>query len=427
MPKKTFVQDVIPSNKSIRNVTLSSKFKKYQKEEAVTYEYDEPVKPSKTLLYVSIVLFILAAAFGVSALFKSAIVRVTPKQEVRVLNSNFRALKNITSGNLGFQTVTTVKDVEKTVTGTSEQQVMKKARGTIVIYNNTAQWQKLRATTRFQTAEGLIFRALQPVNIPPKQVKNGKAVAGSVESAVEADKAGPIYNIGLKDFTIPGFKGDSKYKQIYARSKTEMIGGFSGMQKIISKEVLDQADKDLGDELRASLLKDITSQIPDNFVLYSNGLFYNFQPITQGSVAASQDSQTNNVVLKKKGAISAIIFDKGSLSRAIITKVLPDENQDIIKVTDLGSLNFTLQGSASFDPNTTTSIDFNLSGDSNLVWVFDENKLKTELLGLSKKNANMVVASYSSIKEAWILTYPFWNQSIPTDPKKVTLINTLTK
>lgn len=474
--KKNIVQDVIPPKKTIRNVELLYKSKRLEKNPekniikpeiirptppppppitpkpipstpapvskpvppppppvsdfSYKYEYDESVRHSnsKRILYIVISLFVLALLFGISALFKSAEIRVTPKNETKTIDEDFKALKDVSANSLGFQVVTTAKDVEKTVEATGEEKVDTKATGTIVVYNNySTQSQPLVKTTRFATTEGLIFRATEDVMVPGTQVKDGKTVAGSVEITVEADKPGANYNISFKDFTIPGFKGTPKYTKIYARSKTEMTGGFSGMQKTASKDVVAGTDKELEDSLKASLSKDIVAQIPENFILYQNTISYKLDPTTQVSVSSGGDNSINNVVLKKKGSISAIIFDKGSLSRAIISKILPDMVNDVIKITNLDDLSFSIASSTSFDPNNTTLLSFNLKGDASFVWVFDENKLKSDLLGLSKQNASTVISTYGTIKEAWIETHPFWNQSVPDDPKKVTLINTLTK
>ena len=72
-----------------------------------------------------------------------------------------------------------------------------------------------------------------------------------------------------------------KYTKIFARSKTEMTGGFSGMQKVVSKETMDNSDKELEELLKKSLSMDIVSQIPENFVLYENSVSYNLEPTTQ--------------------------------------------------------------------------------------------------------------------------------------------------
>jgi hypothetical protein len=460
--KKNVVQDVVPPKKSIRNVKLSDKREvdkitkrgSYREElpretpqmdedftrpvpilkqapmriEPLTknppetfnspsykYEYNEPKKSSKKWFYLSSLVFILAAALGVSSLFKNATIKISPKQEVKSVSETFVAKKDVATG-LSFQTVTVTKDVEKTAKATGEQKVDKKSTGKIVIYNNyNNQPQKLVATTRFQTPEGLIFRLVSPATVPGREVKDGKTVPGSVEVTVEADKPGISYNIGLKDFTIPGFKGDPKYTTIYARSKTEMTGGFSGMQKVVSKEALELADKEMKTELEQTLMKDIEAQIPANFVSYKEGLSIAFDSTVQ-----VPDSTKEDVTLRKKAKVTAVIIDKGALSKAILAKLMPEVESETIKISNLSELSFSISQPADIEKQIT----FTLGGNANFVWILDENKLKTELLGLSKKSAKIVIAQYPAVSEAWIETKPFWNQTIPKDSEKVTLTNT---
>ncbi|HEY0221012.1 MAG TPA: hypothetical protein VGC58_02190, partial [Candidatus Paceibacterota bacterium] len=224
--------------------------------------------------------------------------------------------------------------------------------------------------------------------------------------------------VNLKDFTIPGLKSDpAKFKAMYGRSKTEMIGAFSGMPKVVTKEVLAKAEIEMEMSLKSSLSKDIISQIPADFVLYTNSQTYKFDP------AVSATGSSGAVVLKKKGTTSAIIFNRSSLTQTILSKILPDAGENLVKIINLDSLNFAL---ASSSQPTSGSINFTLSGTANLEWVFDEAKLKNDLLGLSKTSANTILTQYPSIKEARITTKPFWNTSIPKDPKKVTLTNVVT-
>ncbi len=303
------------------------------------------------------------------------------------------------------------------VAATGEERVDKKAQGKVIIYNETTQAQRLVATTRFETPEGLIFRIVSAVTVPAKTLKDGKTVAGSIEALVEADKTGSSYNVGLKDFTIPGFKGDPKYKQVYARSKTEMIGGFSGMQKIVSKDVLDKSEAELEIAIKEALSKDITTQIPENYVLYTSSISYKLSPAEQ------TENVSDSANLKKTGTASAIIFDKTSLARIILAKLAPQVTTDAVRISNIESLEFSYNGV--FDPNSDSILNFSLKGNPNIVWIFDENKLKTELLGISRTKAKVVLSTYETIKEAWVETHPFWNQGIPKDPEKVILINTL--
>jgi hypothetical protein len=391
------------------------------------YEYSEPKKPKRTLKYTLSFLFVLAVLFGVSTLFKSAEIKVSPKQENTPFIESFSAKKDATGNTLGFQLVTLSKDIDKSLdpsTPTTQQKVDSKASGKIIIYNNFSDKpQKLVGTTRFETPEGLVYRLPDAVTVPGNSIKDGKTIAGSLEVTVVADKPGAVYNIGLKDFTLPGLKGDPKYTTIYARSKTEMSGGFSGMQKTVSKELLSKSDNELEASLKSSLSNDITTQIPADFVLYKDSLSYKFEPTSDVSLAGGLSSSTG-VVLRKKGTATGIIFEKGALTRAILAKISPNRDNSQIKITNLDSLDFTYSTSTS---GTATIINFSLNGNANLVWTFDENKLKSDLLGLSKNSAKAVLAAYGGVEEAWVITKPFWNQKIPTDPKKVTLINTLTK
>jgi hypothetical protein len=470
--KKNVVQDVVPAKKSIRNVTLSSRpgntsrttekappLRRRPEDDEFTrpvsikqapikiepkietppspiytppsvpprsplptseYKYDfvEPKKPSKKWRYVTILGLVLVVGFAVSALFKSAVIKVTPKEETNTLNQTFRAIKDTTGATLGFQVVTISKDAEKTVEASGEGQVDRKSTGKIVIYNENSQSQKLVATTRFETSDGLVFRLLNAVTIPAATTKDGKLVAGSVEVSVEADKAGQNYNIGLKDFTLPGLKGDPKFKTIYGRSKTEMTGGFSGVQKVVAKDVLNQAENDMSIELKDSLAKDISTQIPANFVLYTGSLSYKLSPAEQVSSTAT------GATLRKKGTVTAVIFDKTALTKAILSKSMPSLTADQVKIANLDSLDFAVATGTPFEPSVDTLLNFTLKGDAKVVYIFDENKLKNDLLGLTRAKAKTVLSTYEGIKEAWVETHPFWNQTIPKDENKVTLINT---
>ncbi len=388
------------------------------------YEYEEPKRGGKKFLLISVLVLLVVAGFGISSFFESATIKFTPEKQTKSLDDVFTAKKEVSANALSFQTVTLPKEVEKTIDSsitTVDKQVDVKAKGKIVIYNMTSQVQKLIATTRFETPEGLVYRITGPVSVPAKQVVNGKNVAGSIEAIVEADKPGDKYNIAMKDFTVPGFKGDPKYTQIYGRSKTEMTGGFSGIQKVISGDASLQAEKQMEAELKDSLSKAIITQIPSEFILYPDSLTYKFEP---AQVTTSSNGAT---IMKKKGIATGLIFNRALLAKTLAGKLLPDTSGDAIKVSNLEDLSFAISSSTSFDATTSQSINFSLKGQPIFVWTLDENRLKSDLLGLSKTQAKAVIAKYPMIKEAWIETHPFWKQSIPLDSEKVTVVNTLTK
>lgn len=413
--KKSTVEAVIDNSEetpvSVRPSHLSYEY---------TYDDSDTRKPSRKIVYIVAGFFVLALAFGVSVFFKSALITVTPRSQTTPLAATFTADKNAPDTTLGFQLVTVTKEAQTTVPATGEQNVSTKARGTIVVYNNaTTEVQKLIATTRFQTATGQIYRLLSPVSVPGRQTKAGKVVPGSIEALVEADQPGDTYNIGLVDFTLPALKGDPKFTTIYARSKTAMAGGFVGVQKGVSPEDLAKANASLEQQLRNTFSADISSQIPQNFVMFDESVKYTFSEPIQAK------AEGDGALLVKKGTATALIFDKTSLSREVVKQVLPG-NDEPIKVDNLEKLVFAF-GPAGFDPTTSSQVSFTLSGDAHLVWTFDENKFKTDILGLTRDQAKTLGGTYSAIKEITVETKPFWNMTIPTNTEKVTVTNSLSK
>ena len=201
-----------------------------------------PSTPKRRLFSVSLfsVLFIsviLLSAFFWMSYFGTARVIITPRQEVISVSGVFTAVRGQNDGaKLAFETMTVSKEVSEEIPANVEREVAERAEGAIIVYNAySAAPQRLIKNTRFTTEDGKIFRAKDSVVVPGTTIENGKVIPGSVEALVVADEPGEAYNMGLSDFTIPGFKGDPRYDKFYARGKTEMTGGFSGTKKFPSE------------------------------------------------------------------------------------------------------------------------------------------------------------------------------------------------
>ena len=90
-------------------------------------------------------------------------------------------------------------------------------------------------------------------------------------------------------------------------------------------------------------------------------------------------------------------------------------------------MSLELDPESAFNPTTSTTLKFTLKGDANFVWVFDANRLKSDILGLSINDAMAIIASNNSIKEAKIEPKPFWNRSVPDNPDDVKITDTISK
>ena len=201
---------------------------------------EEPERGSRRKLYLWLVVFLvlIGAGFILFGSFASAVVTVVPKQATLSLNEVITAYDKPTSAEeLAFKIMSIEESASKMITAKGVEKVDKKASGQITVYNSKSVIsQKLISSTRFESPTGLIFRIPSAVVVPgfTKNAK-GEITPGRVEVKVIADQPGSNYNLGLVDWTIPGFKNDPKYKNFIGKSKTPMTGGASGERRVADK------------------------------------------------------------------------------------------------------------------------------------------------------------------------------------------------
>ena len=372
----------------------------------------------KTIAYLSsFIVIVFIVAF--STIWASGKLTVTPKQQQTILDTEITAYKNPPTGELLYTLMTVESSESKEIPASGEREVSERASGTIVVYNDySTASQRLIKNTRFETPEGLIYRIQESIVVPGRKTENNKTVAGSIETKVYADVAGDKYNIGLADFTIPGFKGDPRYEKFYARSKTSMTGGFVGMKKVVEESALNTARAELDAKLKSDLYKKAGEQVPSGFTLYNDAIFL-------GEPEENQESKDTSVVLSIKMSLYATIFDKAELSKVIALKTLGDWDGSDVMVDNIDDLDFTVKDKAVVKPWLEESVVFSLVGNPLVVYSFDEEELKKELAGKGEKASRVVLTRYPSIERAEIKIVPFWMRSFPSDPEKIKIIKNI--
>ena len=355
---------------------------------------------------------IIAVFFLFSHIFSvSATVTTVSKSKKVTVDGSFTAKKDAKAGELQFEIMTVTRDGTKTVPSTGEKKVEVKASGTIVIYNDyNAEPQRLIKNTRFETTEGLIYRIDRAVTVPGKKTVAGKATPGTVEALVYADEAGETYNIDITDFTVPGFKGDPRYKKFYARSKTPMKGGMIGIVKTASPEDIAKASQELDLSLRTELLKEAGSQKPEGFVLYDSAVF-----IETNTISPLEGSD-----LKKRATLYGIIFDAKKLSRFLAQNLDPNYGGTDVLGSALDKLVFSPQ-SLDTKPWQKGSVTFALKGETTLISVFDAEQLKHDLVSQPKERVPMILKAYPAIDTAEVIVRPFWRSTLPDDPSLISV------
>lgn len=433
MAKNTFSDIVPPERRSIRDVHRSRVT--VPKENVDIGVQDEvpfsppPTRPPKRIPYLRNQFFsryglwIVATAvlailvIAVSLIFSGSKVVVTPKQKDVNVNGEFTAVREPITGQLAYDVVKIKRTAGKSVTSNGIENVEEKASGSILVFNDfSTKSQRLVTNTRFETPKGLVYRIHKAVIIPgQKKGSDGRLIPGSVEVKVYADESGEKYNIDLTDFTIPGFKGTPQYKGFYARSKTSMTGGFSGEKTVVDSDTLQKVTNDLEDILKQQLADEARSAKPNDFVLLKGAVFFVYdKPVIT-------DDGKDKARVDLTGKAYAVIFKDTDLAQHIVAETVADYNNELVMLESTDNLSFKLAKDATFDPTANEPIIFDLKGSARAVWVFDEKKLAKDLSGRSKDALPTILSGYPGIKEAEVILRPFWKQTFPNDPNKISI------
>lgn len=388
-------------------------------------EQKEPLRPhsisrkkrgypfKKIFFWVFVALVLFFALNLIISVFASASVRFTPKQEFVNIDLNLKAKRGSQNGDVSFEIVKIEHEEGEFINSTGTKDVSKKASGEIVIYNAfSSSRQTLVKNTRFETPDGKIYRIDRQVSVPGTEVKEGKIVPGSLEVTVYADKPGEEYNIGLTDFTIPGFKGSQRYEKFYARSKTEITGGFVGTLPIFSEEDAENARLRLRENIKDYFAENVSKQRPEGYLLYDNGLIIDFYDSEENP---EEDIEGGSFYFNQKGVAIGILIEEDKLSEEIVRRYLNDDIASGVRVANIKGLDFKITEKDS----EYSSITFNLKGRAHLVWKVDTGALALDFAEAEDRNYGAIFKRYPAIEEAEIVFKPPWWRKIPLKPSKI--------
>lgn len=438
---KIFLQDVVPNGKrSIRNIPLpGNKTEPTAEKEAVAGNKagkktptrkpkPEPeTKPKQNLrrpaTFIAAVIVSLVLVYAITSLFVSATVRIIPKKVDISLNATGTAAVLPNNLELGYTAVTLSREKSMEVRATGQEKIERQATGKIIVYNDySSAPQKLVGNTRFETPNGLIFRIKDSISVPGRKTVNGTAIPGSVTVTVYADKPGEQYNVGLSDFTIPGFIGNDKRDKITAKSAPDspIAGGFVGSVMKISPTDASAAKVSIEAQLRSELQSDLRSQIPDSHVLFHKAYVFNFEELPQDIDASSVSSTSTpaNAVVSEKGSIHGILFVREQLSK-YFAKQIPEVGESDVLISNLDSLGFSFDGKDGFKPTANEDVTFKLSGDAEFIWKVDKMAVAKSLAGQKRTRIKDILKDFESVDGASVAIRPFWFLNLPKDSSKI--------
>jgi hypothetical protein len=427
---RNYIHDIKPSSRSQkhrealereRDLRMRKLGSKRADREADEESYYEPKKKSsgKGIWYVAgftIVLLVFALTF----VFAGATVYVTPREGTVNLSGPLLAEKESKTG-LTFQMISIENEKSITVPSGEEKYTEKVATGKIRFFNTySANPQKLLIDTRVTDPTGKIYKTKVAVTIPGDKVDGGKVIPGTLDVDVYADAPGEDYNIPMNtDLKIFGFKGTPKYDDIYAKSISEISGGFKGNMPGIADTDLKAGEDKLKIDLQASLLEKAKAQLPEGFVMYDKTSVTQFDEPTIESGTNGSDA-----TIKQRGTMNAIIFKEADLSKALVKNVVEDPEK--VTVSNLKDLDIELDpSSAILTPALMQNIKINVSDDIHVIWNIDEDEIKSALVGSKKRDFASKMLEFKNIDKAELSLKPFWKMDLPEKPNAIKVVNSL--
>ncbi|MFT5037194.1 MAG: hypothetical protein ACI9VM_000771 [Candidatus Azotimanducaceae bacterium] len=432
MDKKWNLQDIKPAQPRKRVVPSKGRpLENTTRKREITEEDDGTMrvgisdgkaKKRSSLVLALIVFFVVfGAGFFVSFLMGGAEITVHPKNREVNVKAVFEARKNPQVDELAYEIISLEADGERQVSASGQEDITTQAEGEIVIYNNTAGTERLKKNTRFETPDGLIYKISESVVVPAaKKTADDTLVPGSISAQVFADGPGEQYNITKTQMTVPGYKEGGYmelFEGIYAENTDPISGGFEGLKFIIDEEELETEKQRLQTELRNALLDRIESEKPAGFVVFDNAVTFTYQSLP--AVEYGGDLAT----IKEKALLQIPIFKQEEFAKFIAKAAVSTYEGEPVRIVDYSTMTFsyTQATTSSSDIGNLNGISFELSGKPMIVWTYDQDRLKADIVGKAKTALSVVLGGHTAIWKADAVVRPFWKRSFPDSLDDITI------
>ena len=303
------------------------------------------------------------------------------------------------------------KNFSKSYPATGIDNVERKAKGTMIVYNAySSEPQELVERTRFTTPDGKIYRMDKGITVPGALIVDGKIVPSSIEVPVTADVAGEEYNINpVPRFRIPGFQGSPKYDGFYGESVEPMTGGFIGERKIATEEDKISAREDIVGTLEESAKTQLFLNLPDGTKILDGT--YSFK-ITDETVDEGE-SDSDSFTITIYGEASVIVFLEDELIGVFENRVEEGDGVDLRVwryAIDYGELRFN---------ETGDQFSASINVDSEWTRPFDIDKFKKDSSRKNEEELKTLIFSVPGVVSGEVHFWPFWIGRIPKNMEKV--------
>lgn len=288
----------------------------------------------------------------------------------------------------------------ETITGTS--------RGTVTITNTWGRSQPLAATTRLLSADGVLFRTDQFVEVPA----NGQAAV-----SVTADQPGQTGDIGPSRFSIPGLSRELQ-ERIYGESNGSMTGG-TVTRAVVTETDIATVRKQLEEKLMSEARSAVEEKLNSIETTVATDTIKLFTTPGEEMLSAQLGQPAETVTATTSATIVGLAYNQTDLFTVIINKLLAQlPSGETLEEFDEGNFSLTLE---SYDRESQiASLQVTAQGMSTID-LADPTYAPERVTNKSRAEIISYFASLSSVESGLVEFSPFWVVRSPTVAKHITI------
>lgn len=316
-----------------------------------------------------------------------------------------------------------------------------RSRGKIQV-SNEIEWdsQVLIIDTRFQTADGVVFRSTKEHTLPSAIRDNfWQLQPGTIEIEVEADtKDAHGEYIGTRwdirkntPLFLPALSAEQQ-KQIYAESIEDFSGGVDNFQKIVGEDDILHATQLLEEKLKTEALAWLKQQIQMYNTTNNTTKEILSGPYSQSytgtTLSVEQDTepwqQKDSFFVNGSTTLYAYIYDREDIIQKLKNNINERHLEGVEKISHIDSDSLRMSNiiyskenpfelKATFEIESRFLHDF-LHEDNTYI-----NHLKSQIRGLPQEEAEKILLNDSNISNVDIRIRPFFVNRVSNIPNNI--------
>lgn len=318
----------------------------------------------------------------------------------------------------------------------SKQFIGTSAKTDLTIINASDQAYSLRTGTRFSNQAGMIFKILDPANVPPKSELVVRAAAADED--LYGQIIGDRGNVpaGLK-WDIPGLAPEER-THIYAENRKPATGGTTAYKSVLQKQDLDVAQALFRKELLASAKQAVTKEVAARNRANNASLLklFDSSQLTKTvysniTVPSDQIGQTvTEITVGGQITYSGFAYDSQAILE-LLRNELRSHTRDGRKLLeeDLGLADLVVSPIEWDDGFAWIKITVDLTGTQEYVLdplsvdgALFAKRLRERVVSMRRDEALRVIKNMPEVENARISQWPPWHRVLPAIASHISVI-----